>query len=220
MEDKFFGKEEYGKIIFKALTPKYYPVNYRKYIEEEKRLLKNKLKGAKRVLEAGIGIGRLIPELSPFVKEFVGVDHADLMIKKSKEVAKEFSNVKIVKGKLEDLNRLFPENYFEFSLCVWNTLGNVKDEAKILRELSKVTSKKIFVTVFKRGTLKERKKFYKTVGINVNKVDEEEIFYSKEGLRSRSYSLQDLRKLANKAELQITDSKTLGGLMLFVELSK
>lgn len=41
------------------------------------------------------------------------------MLKKSKMIAKEFSNVKIIKGDLENLSKLFPPKYFDFSLCVW-----------------------------------------------------------------------------------------------------
>jgi len=53
MKDRFFEGEDYKKGEFKALIPKYYPEEYREYIEQESNLLKTKLKGANRVLEAG-----------------------------------------------------------------------------------------------------------------------------------------------------------------------
>lgn len=220
MKEGFFEGADF-KEEFKALIPKYYPEKYRKYIQEETDLLKHNLKGSNRILEAGVGIGRLIPELAPIVKEFIGIDNADLMLKKANEVADKFSNVKIINADLEKLSKLFPLNYFDFSLCVWNTLGNVSNEAVILEEMSKITSKSIFITVYHKGTLEDRKNWYKTMGIKISKVDEKnEIFYSESGLRSKSYSLKDIQEIAKIANLKVKDSKILSGVILFVELVK
>lgn len=220
MKEEFFKGADFKDKEFKALIPKYYPLKYQRYIEEEEELLKTKVAGAKSILEAGVGIGRLIPELSPLVKEFVGIDNADLMLKQAKKIAKGFSNVKIVKGDLEKLSTIFPKKYFDFSLCVWNTLGNVKDEVVILKELSKITSKSIFITVYLKGTLEDRKNWYKTVGIKIKKIDEiNEIFYSVSGLKSKSYSLDDIKMLAKKSGLRIKESKILAGVILWIELA-
>ena len=83
IKDEFFEGSDFEGTEFKALMPKYYPPKYQEYIREETELLKSRVKGSNRILEAGVGIGRLIPELAPLVKEFVGIDNADLMIKKS-----------------------------------------------------------------------------------------------------------------------------------------
>lgn len=221
MRDGFFEGRDFEGGEFKALIPKYYPPKYKRYIEEETRLLKLKLKRANRILEAGIGIGRLIPELAPIVKEFVGIDNADLMLKKSKEIAKNFTNVNIIKGNLENLSELFLPKYFDFSLCVWNTFGNLEDEVTVLKELAKVTSKSIFITVYHKGTLDDRKKWYKTVGVKISKIDEKnEIFYSESGLKSKSYSLEDIKEIAKASNLQIKDSRILAKVILWVELCK
>ena len=221
MEGSFFEGKDFAKGEFKALIPKYYPQKYKKYIQEETKFLRQKIRGQNRVLEAGVGIGRLIPVLAPLIKEFVGIDKAKLMVKKSKEVAKKYQNVRIVEGKLEKLDKIFSKDYFDFSLCVWNTLGNVKDEVEVLREISKVTSRSIFVTVYKKGTIEKRKKWYRRVGIKIRKIDRKnEIFYSESGLRSKSYSLEDMEKIAKKSGLKIKQSKVLGEVILLVELIK
>ncbi len=216
MKETFFeGKDFEGE--FKALIPKYYPQKYKEYIEEEIKLLKLKLSGANRVFEAGVGIGRLIPKIAPIVKEFVGVDNAELMLTKAKEVAKSFPNVKIIKRDLEKLE--FDDNYFDFSICVWNTLGNVENEITILKELSRVTSGSIIITFYKKGTLEDRKNWYETVGINIIEIDKEnEIFYSESGLKSKSYSLEDIKDLAEKSNLEIKETKILNNVILWVEL--
>lgn len=220
MEDKFFEGADFKDEEFKALIPKYYPEKYKRYIQEETQLLKIKIGNLDRVLEAGVGIGRLIPELAPLTKEFIGIDNADLMLKKSREVAKNFPNVKIINGNLEELGETFPEKFFDSSLCVWNTLGNVKDEISVLKELAKVTKKSIFVTVYLKGTLKERLNWYKTVGVKISKIDKkEETFYSESGLKSKSYSLEDIERLARLSNLKVKSSKILAGVMLWIELN-
>ncbi len=221
MEGSFFEGKDFAKGEFKALIPKYYPQKYKKYIQEETKFLRQKIRGQNRVLEAGVGIGRLIPVLAPLIKEFVGIDKAKLMVKKSKEVAKKYQNVRIVEGKLEKLNKIFSKDYFDFSLCVWNTLGNVQNEVGILKKISGVTKKSIFVTVYKKGTIKKRKEWYEKVGVSIRRIDtKKEIFYSKSGLKSKSYNLKDLRIIAKKSGLKIKQSKVLGGVILLVELIK
>jgi len=72
------------------------------------------------------------------------------MLKESEKVLNGFSNVKLIKCNLEDLDKLFPSDYFEYALCVWNTLGNVQDEAVVLKQISTVTEKSVFVTVYNK----------------------------------------------------------------------
>lgn len=216
--EKFFEGADFRGRAFKALIPKYYPRQYQKYIAAETELLKKRLKRTDRVLEAGVGIGRLIPILSPLVKEFVGVDRASLMLRKSKAIVKNFANARIVKGNLENLSQKFPKNYFDYCLCLWNTLGNVRNEIKVLNQLRRITSQSIFVTVYKKGALQDRINWYKTVGIKVKKIDNvNEIFYSESGLKSKSYSLEDLEAIGARAGLKVIKSKVLNKVMLWVE---
>jgi ubiquinone/menaquinone biosynthesis C-methylase UbiE len=221
MKEEFFEGKDFKGGEFKALMPKYYPEEYRKYLEEETLLIKEKLIGSRRVLEAGVGIGRLIPELVPLVGEFIGVDNAELMLDESRKVAESFKNVKIIKANLEDLDKIFEKSYFDYSLCIWNTLGNIKDEVEVLKNLAYVTSKSIIITVYLKGTLKNRENWYKTVGIKISNINKaKEIFYSESGLSSKSYNLEEIADIAKKARLKIKDSKILNKVILFVELIK
>jgi len=218
MKEGFFEGEDWKDEDFKGLIPKYYTPKYQEYIEEETKLLKQKTEGSIRILEAGVGIGRLIPELAPGVKEFVGIDNAQLMLDKSRLIAAKFPNTKVVEGDLEDLKKIFPPNHFDFSMCLWNTLGNVADEAQVLKQIAAITRKSIFVTVYHKGTIEDRKAWYKKVGVELIKIDKEnEIFYSKSGLKSKSYSIEDMQEIANKANLKIQDSRVLAGVILWVE---
>lgn len=221
MKEEFFEGADFKSDFFKALMPRYYPKKYKTYIEQETELLKRKIKGSDRILEAGVGIGRLIPELAPLVKQFIGIDNADLMLKESKKIAKDFRNVKIMRLAFENVDEKFAKDHFDYSLCVWNTLGNVKNEKDVLRKLSKVTKKSIFVTVYKKGTIKDRENWYKTVGVKINKIDKDkEIFYSESGLKSKSYSMGDLEVIARKAGLKIKECKVFNDVIIWMELMK
>lgn len=218
--NNFFESSTYKDGIFKGLLPEYYPPKYKQYIHEEVALLKSKLNGARRILEAGVGIGRLIPELAPIVHEFIGIDNAQFMLNKSKEISSNYQNVKLVGEKIENLSNLYPEDFFDFSLCVWNTFGNLDDQVVALKELSRVTEKSLFITVFHKGTASDRLDFYKNVEVEVVDIDKENEIYYLKGYTSRTFDADDITRLANKAGMRVLGSKILGGVMLWVELSK
>lgn len=213
----FFEGDDFKNSPFKALMPRYYPKKYQDYIIEEEALLKEKLNGIGTLLEAGVGIGRLIPVLAPIVHEFTGLDSADLMIKEAKKIACQFPNVTLVKGAFENATKIFSEKYFDSSVCLWNTLGNVHDEVVVLDQFKKITKDRIFISVYLKGTLPDRIDWYKTIGIEIDCIDREnEIFYTKSGLRSKSFSLQDIESIASRSGLQITETRILSGVMLWV----
>lgn len=221
MKNTFFEGGDFQNDSFKALIPKYYPQKYRRYIAEETAYLKSKFGKNDRILEAGVGIGRLIPLLAPQVKEFIGVDNAERMIIEASKVASEYENTHINRVDLEQLDKYFVSNYFTASLCLWNTLGNVSDEVAVLKQLSSITAGSMVISVYKKGTVTEREEFYKAIEVSIESIDEEnEIFFTKSGLRSKSYSLEDVIDLANKTELTLTHHKILSEVMLLVELNK
>ena len=217
MANEFFKGKLYSG-DFKGLMPRYYTPRYKKYIIEETKLLKQKISG--RILEAGVGIGRLIPVLAPRATELVGIDNSAFMLKKSREVAASFSNVRVLKADLENLSVYFPFHYFDYSLCLWNTLGNVRHPIKALKELAAVTDHSIFTSVFYKKTIKERIKFYKAVDVKVLKIDQiTETFYL-DGFVSQSFDEHDIQKLATRAGLYVKESAILGGVVLWSELER
>lgn len=218
-DNLFFEGEDFPGRPFKALMPKFYPPEYQEYIRQETVLIEEKLRGKGKILEAGVGIGRLIPIIAPLVKEVIGIDKAGLMVEQSQEVSKAFNNVTIVKFELEKLTSVFPAGSFDATICAWNTLGNVEDEACVLRQFKQVTNGPVLISVFLKGILEQRKNWYKTVGIELDDVDEaSETVYTTTGLKSKAYSLDELSKFAEEAGLFIKDSKVLNNLVLWAEL--
>jgi hypothetical protein len=142
------------------------------------------------------------------------------MIKQSNKIAQKFNKVKIIKENIEDLNKRFPKDYFDYSLILWNTLGNVKDEIVVLNNLKQITKKGILITPFLRGNVEKRKEWYKSVGIELDHIDEgTETVYSKSGLLSRSYTLEDFRRFAKETGLILKRHKILSEVCIFVELA-
>lgn len=216
----YFEGADFNNKPFKALMPQYYPAEYQEYISQEETLVISKLKGLNKVLDAGVGIGRLIPKIAPIVGELIGIDNADLMINKAKDEANKFSNVKIIKADIENLSHLFAPKTFANSLCLWNTLGNVADEVAVLKELQKITSGNIYLTVYLKGTLSQRKNWYATLGVELENIDEvNEVVYTKSGLRSKAYNEEDIHFLAKNSGLKVEEILTLNQVMLWVQLS-
>lgn len=220
-QNKFFEGKDYEKGDFKPLTSKFYTPAYQRYIKEEELLVCTKVMGAKRVLEAGVGTGRMLRRLSPIVRQVVGVDNSQLMLEESRRVASRFRNVKIIEGNIEELGSMFPVNHFDFVLCLWNTLGNLDDNARALVEMTKVASKEILVSVHLKGALAERRKWYSAVGVEIKKIDRStETVYTKDELVSKAYSVNDIKSLAMETGLMLTDLRVLGDVVLFAQFSK
>ena len=219
-----FDGKGFEKLQYKPLMPRYYTSEYKSYIEEETKLLKKNLRGIgskHKILEAGVGIGRLIPIIAPLAKEFVGIDNSRFMLDKAKKVGSKFPNVRIIEGDLEKVSSLFPPNYFDFTLLLWNTLGNISDETKVMRGLSKITKKRIFVTVHLKGKIKERERWCKKIGQKILKIDvENEIFYFEGNIKSKAYNFEDINEIAKKSRWVVKAEGILGGAVLSVELSK
>lgn len=216
----FFEGDDFQDEPFKALLPQYYPTEYQKYIQEEEAVISQAIGQSQIVLEGGVGLGRLIPLIAPKVEELHGVDQAGLMVEQAKQKAKDFPNTYIHKINLEKLGSHFSSGFFDVSCCVWNTLGNVKDEVVVLTELKKVTTKKIIVSVHAKGAFENRLRWYEHFHIRPLKIDEqEEVFYSESGLVSKAYGVEDLVRLGDSVGLKFTNAKLLNGLVWYGEFT-
>lgn len=218
MSNDFFEGADFENQPFKALKPEFYPPLYAAYIKEEEQLLREKIAGSGIVLEAGVGTGRLIPVVAPLVHTLVGIDIADRMLLEAKSVAELHQNVEILKCDISSVAQTFPSHHFDYTLCMWNTLGNVENEVDVLKMLASVTKKSIIMTVFRKGTIEQRRQFYARVGISIASFEQDETFFTTSGLRSRAYSESDIRELAACAHLTVRKLEVLLGVMIYAEL--
>lgn len=164
-------------------------------------------------------MGRSIPIIAPHVTQLTGVDNSRYMLRRAGRVARDFPNVDIRESPLEDLSDRFPRGYFDHAVCAWSTLGNVENDAKVLREIASVTSKSVILTLHARGALSKRRAWYKHVGVKPESVDSKtQTFVSQTGLTSRAYPLEDVKRLARQSGLSLLKHGMLGGVMLWAEL--
>jgi ubiquinone/menaquinone biosynthesis C-methylase UbiE len=64
-------------------------------------------------LDLGCGIGRIAKWIAPLVKEYYGVDFADKMIERAKDIYQNYENIHFVVNNGIDLS-LFEDNKFDF----------------------------------------------------------------------------------------------------------
>ncbi len=93
----------------------------------------------KNVFELGVGIGRMTSELAKRAKEVIGVDLSPIMLEKTKQNLGELENVKLMLGKITDLE--LPSKAFDLvfeSLVLLHILNPQELQATIrkMQELS------------------------------------------------------------------------------------
>lgn len=196
-----------------------YPLAFRKYVSEEEQLIVSKVKGARSVLDAGCGDGRIIPILAPLGCEIVAIDISPDFVEMASQSGNQVPNIRVLEMDMTGIEEEFGPKYFDYTLLLFNTLGNVENEVKVFRSLGTVTRRAIFVTVYLKGTVEARKEFYRSIGSPLEeRIDSDETFYSKGGMVSKAYSKMDMETLVAKVGLKVKESKVLGGVMLWVEL--
>lgn len=102
-----------------------------------------------RVLEIGSGSGRLLKIVAPYVKEAIGIEYEYLQVKDAEKFLQNTNNVKVVFTHAQ--NMPYPDNHFDLTFCVFNTLGNQNnDKFRVLQEMKRVTKKegKIILSVY------------------------------------------------------------------------
>ncbi|MBK8968596.1 MAG: class I SAM-dependent methyltransferase [Lewinellaceae bacterium] len=96
-----------------------------------------------RMLDIGIGSGRTTKHFAPLVKEYIGFDYAEFMVKAAQEA---FPNIgEHVTIKVGDARSMpeFETDYFDFVLFSFNGLDDISYEDRIqaLKEMKRVGKK-------------------------------------------------------------------------------
>lgn len=180
-----------------------YPEIYQRYLSKEINAVVGFLENSGKVLDVGCGTGRIIPIVSPLVEEYTGIDIKPDYIKTAKKLTKEHDNVQIEKLDALELSKKFKENTFDKSICIWNTIGCVKDDKLVIQEIAKVTKKEFFFSVIAKGTLELRKEYYEKLNIDYEIDKEKEEIHSKEWCISKAYSREDILKLVEGTGFKI-----------------
>lgn len=194
------------------------PRIYQDYFKKEVEWLKKRIKHTSSLLDAGCGEGRLALFLSSLTDSYVGIDADSKAISKAKK--SENGKTKFIALDVTNLSEYFSPNSFQTSVCLWNTIGNIEDDAKALKEIHHVTDKNCFITTLKKGTLKARINYYTSYGLKYELDEENEIFRSEAWGVARAYSKENFRKMCEAVGFRVVEIVDLGKIGFGIELKK
>jgi len=201
------------------LNLKRYPKEFQIFLNKEIKIIKNFVGVNDKVLDVGCGTGRVIPEISPLVLEYVGIDIDEEYLSKAKKISEEFGNSKVIKLNVENLSESFKENEFDKSFCLFNTISCFKDYRKALREIYRVTKNKFYFSVCSKGSKKIRQKYYNMIGVNV-KFDKDETSYSSAWGQVKAFNENEIRGICEEIGFKIEKIILVSGYSYCIIVSK
>lgn len=186
------------------LDLKKYPKEFQVYLKKEIEILKKFVGKKDKVLDVGCGTGRSISEISPLVSEYVGIDIDKKYLSEAEKISKRFDNVEIIELNVENLSKLFKENEFDKSFCLFNTLCCFKDYNKALKEIYKITKNKFYFSVCAKGSQKIRQEYYDKIGVKV-RFDKDETSYSSAWGEVKAFSKDEITNLLEEVDFKVDE---------------
>ncbi len=172
------------------------PREIEEYLERETGYLRNIVKSGESVVDIGCGTGRVLWGLQDIAGMRIGVDFSERHVDVTRKVLKD-TGIFLANAK----NMNFRDNLFDCVLCVYNTFGNLGDDkVSVLREMQRIVKPdgRIILSVYSDNALDTQLRFYKMLGLNVEKMDDYAVYLS-EGLISERFSEEMLRRLVEEA---------------------
>ena len=197
-----------------------YPKAYQKLLNREIELASKFISGSSSVLDIGCGNGRVTKKLAPLVDEYVGIDINKKYLDVAKRKSRKFTGVKFKHVNAKKLTGTFEEDQFQKAIALWNTMACVSNDQKCIKQIASVVSDGFFFTVNKKGTLKLREKYYKTLGIKYKIDKETETIFSSQWGATRSYSIDEIEKMVKNSGFKISKIKPIFNIMYAVYLKK
>ncbi len=193
-------KEHYSILNWNKFVKNSHPL-LKEWYKKELEFLKNFVFGD--VLDIGCGTGRALKVLAKRCNRVVGIDREQIMADASKKATRHLKNVEIYKQNAKKLK--FPDDSFDFIICMANTFGNLgRNKVPALREMKRVckNSGQIIISVYNEKALKPRLESYKKDNLTHVKVTKTGTVYSKEGLFSEQFTKNKLKKIFGKVRLK------------------
>ncbi len=200
MSEEFFLTEKGAKTLEHKRNVFYQTPGIKEWFYKENEVLLKNLSEDTVVLDIGCGLGTHLLLMSKAAKEVVGIDQSDAVLKRTLRELKSVDNAKVFKMNARKLE--FPDNCFDQTVCMFNTLGNMNDEVDILREMKRVTKKggRIIFSLYNLESVSERIEFYRKSGMTNVAVDGTTI-RSNGKFFSKSYSEEEVKELCNRVGL-------------------
>ena len=136
------------------------------------------------------------------MKKGVGIDNSKTMCSHAKKNLSKHENIKVFYENATNLH--FPNNYFDVSLCMNNTFGNLYDkQMKVLREMKRITKKGgvIIISVHSSKAVPTKIKLYRNIGLTGMKKTNNYVT-TKEGFKSQQFTKNKLKSYFPKINLK------------------
>ena len=171
------------------------------YLKNVHEYLLDNIRGNALVLEVGCGTGSFVKEIANQVKEVIGVDVSEKLIKKAKKGLEGVENIKLIAADIEDAK--IPKNFFDFVISIW-TLPNIDNSISFIKKMKSVLKPggSVFVDTYSEEATPIRIKMYEKYGLTILGHDKKNIFI-KEGLTEKVYTEEGLRKLFESAGMNV-----------------
>ncbi len=201
-------------------TVKNPPKDYQEYFIAEKNFLKNNISKESITLDIGSGSGRIIKELAPYVKKFVGIDNDPEAIELSKEL---LDNIKNVEVYLEDAEKTHFKNKTFDVVFIGLTFCNFgESKFRVLSEIKRILKDdgKFIFSVFNENALSSREETYRHYDGGYTILDRKKglVRFNKDNAISEQFSKDEIRSILDKAGFKINES--ISGKMFHIFSSK
>lgn len=196
---KFYETMEGHKI----LDSKYWPEKLRDYLEKEEDFLVKNIKKDSVILDVGSGEGRHLKLLSNQCKKLFGIDYSRTMVNYSKRILGVYGNICILNEDIKDSN--FPEESFDFVICMFNTFGNMNKNTQkaFLEKISRFikTDGKIFLSVYSENAKDTQIQFYSKIGL-VIKGQDHDFVYTDQFISER-FTEEKIKMIVESSKLKV-----------------
>ena len=181
--------------------------SYKELFEKEKLFLRKTIKPNSIVLDIGCGDGRIISEFKDIPSEIIGIDSDKKAIEDAQRRFSKEDKIKIKKGNAFELP--FENEYFDYVLLMMTLVNFSKNKLKALSEMKRVLTKSgsIIISVYSDTAFDERKKMYEKIEVPINEINGTTFIFDKSvgANESEQFSLKELEKLCNLADLRIVN---------------
>lgn len=195
---------------------------YKKFFEAEHKYLIEKIPANAKVLDIGCGEGRNMRSIFSVTKDVHGIDYDPTAVQHTKENFESEDLVTATQCDAADL--VFPDRTFDvvthlmtLSNLANNKLQSLKESARVLKDDGFV-----ILSSFSDTAFDERMKIYKKVEVPIKRIEGTTVIFDENvgANTSEQFSESDIKELAEKSGLEVTEFNRVGKLCFLAILRK
>lgn len=150
------------------------PQKIKQFFHEENNALLKIIPENTTLIDFGCGEGRHLRLLEKKLSYGLGIDLNKKVLEKAIRRSKNKSNLKFQRADATDTNI---HTIFDYAICMFNTIGNIKQKQRLLSEMKRLapSPQTAIISVYSENSIETRIAWYKNLGININEVTDTHI---------------------------------------------